>query len=248
MVTIESARAWYPVSDPVHGFDHVLRVYKLADRLAQAEGADLEIVRAAALLHDAEERVGSGQPSLPSQSQVFDGTVNSEQLSVDNDRLSSIKNQQSSINHDRLNHHLSSAEFAAQVLKAEGWDERRIAAVQHCIRAHRFRDNREAPHSLEAKILFDADKLDAIGAVGVARAIGYALQAGQPAYARPSAQFLERGELAPGEPHSAYHEYLFKLRKIIERLYTASGRRLAEERHRSMAVFFERLAEEMEGE
>ena len=54
MPTIEQARAWYTDSDPVHDFDHVLRVYRLAERLAEAEGADLTIVRAAALLHDAE--------------------------------------------------------------------------------------------------------------------------------------------------------------------------------------------------
>ena len=53
MPTIEEARRWYPADDPVHGFDHVLRVYQLAEHLALAEGADLEIVRAAALLHDA---------------------------------------------------------------------------------------------------------------------------------------------------------------------------------------------------
>ena len=53
MPTIEQARAWYPINDPVHGFDHVLRVYRLAERLAAAEGAELEIVRAAVLLHDA---------------------------------------------------------------------------------------------------------------------------------------------------------------------------------------------------
>jgi uncharacterized protein len=119
--------------------------------------------------------------------------------------------------------------------------------VEHCIRAHRFRDRREPPQTIEAQVLFDADKLDAIGAVGVARAIGFAVQAGQPAYATPSAQFLATGEMAPGEPHSAYHEYLFKLRHIKERMFTGTGRKLAEERHRFMAAFFESLAEEMTG-
>jgi uncharacterized protein len=120
--------------------------------------------------------------------------------------------------------------------------------VKHCIRAHRYRDRQEPPQTLEAKVLFDADKLDAIGAVGVARAIGYAIQAGQPAYAPPSAQFLETGELEPGEPHSAYHEYHFKLRRIKDRMLTATGRKMAVERHQVMAEFFERLAREMGGE
>ena len=53
MLDPEIARQWYPEVDPVHGYDHVLRVYAMAEKLALAEGADLEIVRAAALLHDA---------------------------------------------------------------------------------------------------------------------------------------------------------------------------------------------------
>ena len=241
MLTLESARPWYPASDPVHGFDHVLRVVHLAERLAQAEGADVEIVRAAALLHDA----NGDQPS-----------VNSGQLAVDSHGPAASYSPAGYSPWgpwgNRLSHHHVSAGFAALVLRAEGWDEERIAAVQHCIRAHRFRlsgspagDRQETPRTVEAQVLFDADKLDAIGAVGVARAIGYALQAGQPAYAPPSAHFLETGELSPGEPHSAYHEYLFKLRRIQERLYTPAGRRLAEERHRLMAEFFEQLAKEM---
>jgi uncharacterized protein len=222
MPTIDSARPWYPENDPVHGFDHVLRVLHLAERLARLEGADLEIVRAAVLLHDAE---------------------GGEWIEASNQQ-SAITNQKSQIN-NRSTHHHASASFAAHVLRQEGWPEDRIAAVEHCIRAHRFRDLSEPPETLEAQVLFDADKLDAIGAIGVARAIGYATQAGQPAYAPPSQQFIQTGELAPGEPHSAYHEYLFKLRNIKDRMFTAAGRTMAEERHRFMAAFFERLAQEV---
>ena len=53
MPTIDQARAWYANADPILDFEHILRVLALAERLARAEGADLEIVRAAALLHDA---------------------------------------------------------------------------------------------------------------------------------------------------------------------------------------------------
>jgi uncharacterized protein len=51
-ITIEEARHWYSSDDPVHDFDHVLRVYHLAERLSELEGADLIVVQAAALLHD----------------------------------------------------------------------------------------------------------------------------------------------------------------------------------------------------
>ena len=211
MPTLEQARTWYPTRDPVHGFDHIQRVYRMAERLAIAEGADIEIVRAAALLHDAEGSATSGGEE------------------------------------GRLNHHQASADFARQVLAAEGWPEERIAAVLHCIKAHRFRDKTENPQSLEAKILFDADKLDVIGAFGIARTIAYDVVVGQPIYSPPSIRFLETGEKEPDEPHSSYHEYLFKLSKIKDRLYTRTARALAEERHRFLVEFFERLADEDRG-
>jgi uncharacterized protein len=214
MPSIDQARAWYPANDAVHGFDHVLRVYHLAERLALAEGADLEIVRAAVLLHDAQGSQ-NGDFNDPSQ---------------------------------RAQHHHDSAQFAAQVLEAEGWKEGRIAEVQHCIRAHRFRDDTEQPGTLEAQVLFDADKLDAIGAIGVARAVAYSVRDGMPFYAEPSLHFLETGHRLPGEEHSSYHEFLFKLCKLKDRLYTSSGRRLAEERHRFLVEYYEHLAAEMRGE
>jgi uncharacterized protein len=209
MPAIETARAWYPAEDPVHGFDHILRVYRLAERLAAAEGADLEIVRAAVLLHDA------APPPLPGADPET-----------------------------RENHHHTSAAFARQVLAAEGWPEDRIQAVEHSIRAHRFRDPSTAPQTLEARVLFDADKLDAIGATGVARAVAYAALDGQPAYSPPSAEFIKTGQKAPGEAHSAYHEYLFKLSKLADRLHTPAARRIAAGRCQFMAAFFERLAAE----
>lgn len=212
MPTIEQARSWYPAFDPVHGFDHIQRVVQMAERLAISEGADLEIVRAAALLHDAEGSATEGGDQ------------------------------------GRAAHHHESAEFARQILQAEGWPEERIAAVQHCIRAHRFRDHTEPPHTVEARVLFDADKLDVLGAIGVVRTIAYDVVVGQPVYVEPSQQFLRSGEKETGEQHSSYHEYLFKLSRIKDRLYTPSARRLAEERHRFLEDFFTRLAAEMRGE
>ena len=210
MPTLTQARAWYPVDDPVHGFDHVLRVLRLAEQLAAAEGADLEIVRLAVLLHDAQPLSSSSQPAASK----------------------------------RPSHHLDSAEFARHQLEKEGYPAERISAVEHCIRAHRFRDDLEQPQTLEARVLFDADKLDAIGAVGVARAIAYAIKHGQPAYAKPSESFLKDGVTEPGEPHSAYHEYVFKLRKLKDRLSTPAARVIAEQRHRFMVAYFEQLEEE----
>jgi len=212
MPTIETARSWYPQNDPVHGFDHILRVYRMAERLAEAEGADIEIVRAAALLHDVE----SGQGATDNQ--------------------------------QRKTHHHSAADFARQTLQAEGWSEERIQAVEHCIRAHRFRDDREQPQTLEAKVLFDADKLDAIAAIGAVRSIAYAVMGGQSLHTPPSARFRQSGEKEPGEPHTPYREYLFKLSKLKDRMFTPSGRALAEERHRFLTAFFEQWQAELRAE
>ena len=211
MPSIEQARAWYCSADAVHDFDHVLRVYHTVEHLAYIEGADMEIVRAAALLHDAE----GAAPGVNSQ---------------------------------RKNHQHASAEFAKRVLIEEGWLPERIAAVQHCIRAHRFRDHSEPPETLEARILFDADKLDVLGAVGVARVIAYAALDGNPFYHPPSEKFLESGVEESGEPHSAYHEHLFKLRKVGDRMFTATARRMAQERLVYLEAFFERLIAEWQGE
>lgn len=209
MLTLETARSWYPNTDPVHGFDHIERVYRMSERLALAEGADLEIVHAAALLHDIEGSHPAGE--------------------------------------ERANHHFQSADIAADILQTEGWTAERIAAVQHCIRAHRYRDDREPPATIEAKVLFDADKLDVLGAIGVARTVGYAVQAGQPIYAQPSEQFLTSGVKEPGEPHSAYHEHLFKLSRVKDRLFTDSARKIAADRHAYLDTYFKRLIAEMDG-
>ena len=210
MPTVEQARNWYTNADPIHDFEHVLRVYRMAERLAQAEDADLEIVQAAAWLHDA-------QGSAP-------GKAGS-----------------------RAGHHEASADFAHQVLLEEGWVEAKIQAVAHCIRAHRYRST-ETPSTIEAKVLFDADKLDVLGAIGAARTIGYAVLAGQPIFSQPSDKFLASFEKEPGEGHSSYHEYLFKLVNVKDRLFTESAKKIAADRHQYLRGFYEQIAAEVKGD
>lgn len=207
MPTIEQARAWYAHADPVHDFEHILRVYRTAEIIGQAEGADMEILLAAVLLHDTSD--------------------------AEPDGLS-----------DRPTHHLASAAFARDTLTTEGWPPARIEAVIHCIRTHRFR-GAEKPESLEAKILFDCDKLDVTGAIGVARTFAYAALAGQPLTGEPSHTFLTTGQKESDEPHTPYHEYLFKLSKVS--FYTETARALAEERQQYMQGFFDQLHAELAG-
>jgi uncharacterized protein len=211
MPTVDQARQYYLSADPVHDFSHIQRVLALAERVGQAEGADLEILRAAVLLHDAA------------------GATPGDEAGA------------------RATHHEASADFAREVLTSEGWPADRIEAVLHCIRAHRFRGT-EAPRSLEAKILFDCDKLDVLGAIGVARTVAYAALAGQPLTGEPSEKFKATGEKEPGEPHTPYHEFLFKLGRLKDRMYTRTAREIAEERHHFLEEYFKRLAREVAGE
>jgi uncharacterized protein len=209
MLTIDEARRYYAAADPVHDFDHILRVLALVERIGALEGADMEILRTATLLHDA-----SG--ATPGEA-------------------------------SRLEHHLASALVADSVLQEAGWPPDRREAVLHCIRAHRFRST-EAPRSLEAKILFDCDKLDVLGAIGVARTVAYAALAGEPLTGEPSEKFKATRQKEPGEPHTPYHEFLFKLSRVKDQLHLASTRALAEARHQYLAEYFERLAHEVRGE
>jgi uncharacterized protein len=199
MITIEQARQFYNDDDPVHDFDHILRVLALAERIAAAEGADLEIVRAAALLHDAgrDEAQAAGQDH---------------------------------------------AEFAAararQIL--DGAPPDKVEAVSAAILAHRFRAG-PPPESLEGCVLFDADKLDAFA---------YSGRAGARLWTPVANDYLARwqkGQVAPGE-HTAAHEFVVKLSRLKERLFTPTGRRIAAERHTVMVHFFERLADEVTGQ
>jgi uncharacterized protein len=115
--------------------------------------------------------------------------------------------------------------------------------ILHCIETHRFRGNRQ-PETDEAKILFDADKLDAIGAIGIARAYLFAGEIG----ARLHASDVNSDDShSYSENDTGYREYRVKLCKIRDRMLTAEGRRLADGRHAFMENFFERFIQEHEG-
>lgn len=136
------------------------------------------------------------------------------------------------------------AELARAALPALGYAPAEIAAIAACIAAHRFRGGAE-PDSVEARVLYDADKLDAIGAVGIGRAFLFAGEIGAKLH---DPDCVPDDSQAYGPDDTAYREYLVKLRHIRERLLTASGRELAAERHEFMVAFFDRLNREVAGE
>jgi uncharacterized protein len=211
-VSIEFARTLYDDSDPVHDFDHVLRVLALARRIGEAEGADLDVVETAVLLHDIHRAT--------------------------EDRAAHVQNA------EHVDHALVAAERARDILREQDPTATPdfIDAVAHAIAAHRFR-NAVEPQTIEAKTVFDADKLDAIGAIGVARAYAYGGMTAQKLWADVPPDYP-----GGGKDHTPHHEYVFKLQRIPARMQTATGRAIAQARSAYMRGYFERLAREVRGE
>lgn len=138
------------------------------------------------------------------------------------------------------------AEMVPELLAAVGVTN--LAFVRHvaaCVATHRYRRRAAGPpQTLEAKVVYDADKLDSIGAVGIGRAFHFAGRTGarlhnEAAVAQAAASYSRED--------TAYREFLVKLRHVHEHLLTAEGRRLAAERHRFMVAFFAQLEDEVSG-
>lgn len=171
-----------------HGFSHIKRVFNLCLHLGKDEGADLEVLALAALLHDI------ARP-LEDKGIVED-------------------------------HAKESAKIARRFLSSLGYSK--IEEVVHAIEAHRFSKPPE-PKTIEAKILSDADKLDAIGAIGVARVFMYSGEHGR--------------DIDVSLRH--FEEKILKLRDLM---YTKSAKKLANERHKFVEEFIKRIQKEIEGE
>ncbi|ASA77180.1 HD domain-containing protein [Thermococcus sp. 5-4] len=187
--TREYARHFFE-REGTHGFSHVERVLNLCMHIGREEGADLEVLALAALLHDI------ARP-LESSGRVED-------------------------------HAVEGARIARQYLRSLGYAEDKIEEVAHAIETHRFSRGPE-PRTLEAKILSDADKLDAIGAIGIARVFMYSGEHGR-------------------DIEASLRHFEEKILRLKDLMYTETARRMAEERHRFTEEFIERIRREIEGE
>jgi uncharacterized protein len=121
-------------------------------------------------------------------------------------------------------HEEEGARMAAAYLKAAGYPADRIAGIVHAIRAHRYSTGID-PETLEARVLSDADNLDAMGAVGIART------------------FAQSGERGTGIPDAADH-IRAKLLNLKNLMYTKTAREIAEKRHALLVAFLAALEEE----
>ena len=189
-----------------HDWEHTQRVYNLCMHIGQVEGADMEVLKIAAYLHD----VGR-----PYQDESKGAICHGEK----------------------------GAEIADALLERYPISDEKRANIIHCITSHRFRGNYR-PETLEAKVLFDADKLDSIGAIGIGRTFLFAGEVG----AKLHNPALDPEDTEPyTEADTGYREFKLKLFKIRDRMLTAEGRRMAQERHVFMERFFERFLQEHEG-
>lgn len=149
----------------------------------------------------------------------------------------------------RQAHHFAAAEYAQAVLQARGLDPKRLANVVHCIEAHRFRDQSVQPQTLEAQCLYDADKLDSMGAIGVARAFAFAGSHNNRLWTTAHTDIAQATAKAPAKPvgadYTPVHEFVYKLDRLYATLYTATARRIGAERHAFMQSFYEQLDAEM---
>lgn len=193
------------VSDSTgHDWQHVERVYNLCIRLGEAEGAKLDVLGVAAILHD----VGL-----------------KDEFETGRD------------------HANAGAESARSLLLELGVRSEFAESVCYAIGMHRFGGG-VAAETLEARVLQDADRLDALGAIGIARAFAYGGARGAPIY--------DPGEVPeaydPFKIRSTITHFYEKLLKVKDSMNTESARKIAEGRHAFMLEFLERFRSEMAGE
>jgi len=188
-----------------HDRFHTERVYNLAVRIAEEEHADVDVVKAAALLHDIAR-------ALEDEGKIDD-------------------------------HALEGAKKAKDVLEDVNFPQERIPAVLHCIEVHRFREGMEAV-SLEAKILQDADRLDIIGAIGMARVFTRGGWGNQPIH-NPAIPPKDKYD---GRSLTSVNHIYEKILKVKDTLNTNTAKEIAEERHQFVEQFLERLLNEWKAE
>ena len=188
-----------------HDCFHTLRVFKMATRIAEREGANVEIVQLAALLHDVDDRKISPE-TYESQAR------------------------------------------ARGFLSANGVDDGKIERICKIIREISFGGNNSVPSSLEGQCVQDADRLDAIGAIGVARAFAYGGNRNRLMHhpdIKPN-ENMTKEEYLKSESTTINHFYekLFKLTALMN---TKTAIQIAKERQAYMKGFVTEFMDEWEG-
>ncbi|MGI0036523.1 MAG: HD domain-containing protein, partial [Nitrososphaera sp.] len=182
--------------DPAHDFQHIMRVYRNAEFIGRREGADMEILLAAALLHDLV---------------VYPKGSSKTSKSADD-----------------------SADMAEKILREYGWPKDKIERASYCIRTHSY-SKRLVPATLEGKILQDADRLDALGAIGIARTFSVGGSEDRMIY-NPDDPFCSSGR-TPDDRMWTLDHFKEKLLKLQNSMHTQTGKVLARERTTFMQLY-----------
>lgn len=140
------------------------------------------------------------------------------------------------------------AKMAIGILNKHNIAEEDRENILHCILAHRNR-NSHKPNTKEAMVLFDADKLDSIGAIGVARDFLFAGMAGSKnLYTGNEKKLAKTGkDYSYTKEDSAVLEYEKMLKFVKNKIITKTGKKIAIERNKFMDEYFRRFWLEVEG-
>ncbi|MBR7198813.1 HD domain-containing protein [Pseudomonas sp. 14A] len=133
------------------------------------------------------------------------------------------------------------ADKASSVLKEMNWPNEKISNVAHAIESHSFSAN-ITPITLEAKIVQDADRLDSLGMLGVARTFYVAGRMGSALYDPQDPEALEREY---DDTRFCLDHFQTKLLHLADGFQTVTGQRLAQIRHQRLKGFMEQFKEEI---
>jgi len=147
----------------------------------------------------------------------------------------------------KICHAEKGSQIAEKFLLKLKLDKKDIENIKHCVISHRSR-NEFIPQTIEAKVLYDADKLDSIGAVGVGRDFLFAGYIKKAMYTGREKEMLKKGkDMSYSDDDSAVMEFEFKLKNVKNKILTKTGKKVALERHDYMVNFFKKFDREIKG-
>jgi uncharacterized protein len=186
-------------NDPAHDFEHIMRVYRNAEKICKTETGNKKLILSAVLLHD----------------------------------IVKIKNRKDSA--------IKSAKLSEKILKANNFLDDEIEIISDAIKEHSFSKGK-IPSSIEGKILQDADRLDAIGAIGLARVFSFSGSNNRPFY-DPNDPFSRNRSVDDNK--WALDHFFEKLLTLEKKMNTKTGKILAKNRTKILKNFLKELKSEI---
>lgn len=190
-------------NDSAHDFDHVMRVYKNAQKICKKEKANEKLVLSAVLLHDI-----IFHPKLDKRSK---------------------------------NSSIESAKESQKILKKYDFTPKEIKIISDAIQDHSFSRNK-TPDTIEGKILQDSDRLDALGAIGIARVFATGGSLRRPFYNSDDPFCKKRN---PDDKIWTIDHFFQKLLKLESLMNTKSGKIEAKKRTRILKEYLNHLKQEL---